>query len=434
MSQQALNVRRSLRIIRRRKALVGIIAAVGLLAGCAFTVLRPPMLESQALVVLPSSPHLDTATEVVIAASDPVLASALPRADPAMSLETLRARVRVTSLTSTVLSISAKGLTAAEAEDTANAVADSYIAYITAANSPAGQLHAHLLESAANATGAGLPSRLIVTGLLGALLGALIGAIVAIGISRSDRRMRERDEIAASIGVPVLASVSSGHPSGAAGWTKLLENYQPQVVQAWSLRNALHHLGLADIDLASFRGGRGASLAVLSLSSDPGALALGPQLAVFAASLRIPTVLVMGPQQDPNATATLRAACTAMQAAPSGHPDHLNIMVRDDEDIDRQPDAALKIVVSVVDGRAPRVADTMRTTVTVLAVSAGVVTAEQLARVAVSAAADGRVISGIFVADPDPADRTTGRVPQSARPAVRRSPTRLTRTTAETRR
>ena len=62
----------------------------------------------------------------------------------------------------------------------------------------------------------------------------------------------------------------------------------------------------------------------------------------------------------------------------------------------------------------------MRTTATVLGVSAGAATAEQLARVAASAAADGRDIAGILVADPDPADHTTGRLPQLARPAHRR--------------
>ena len=76
----------------------------------------------------------------------------------------------------------------------------------------------------------------------------------------------------------------------------------------------------------------------------------------------------------------------------------------------------------------------MRTTATVLGVSAGAATAEQLARVAVSAADDGRDIAGIIVADPDPADHTTGRLPQPARPAQRRLPTRLTGTATETRR
>ena len=91
------------------------------------------------------------------------------------------------------------------------------------------------------------------------------------------------------------------------------------------------------------------------------------------------------------------------------------------------PGAALTVVVAVVDGKAPRVAETMRATATVLGVSAGVATAEQLARVAASAAADGRDIAGILVADPDPGDPTTGRLPQLARPGQRRMPTRMTR-------
>jgi capsular polysaccharide biosynthesis protein/O-antigen/teichoic acid export membrane protein len=45
-----------------------------------------------------------------------------------------------------------------------------------------------------------------------------------------------------------------------------------------------------------------------------------------------------------------------------------------------------------------------------------------------SAAADGRQIEGILVADPEPADRTTGRVPQLTRPTHRSGPTRLTGT------
>ena len=78
------------------------------------------------------------------------------------------------------------------------------------------------------------------------------------------------------------------------------------------------------------RGG-GSSLAVLSLSSDPKALALGPQLAVFAASLGIPTALVVGPQQDPNATATLRAACAA-PSEPSERSRYLRVTVSDQDE------------------------------------------------------------------------------------------------------
>ena len=172
---------------------------------------------------------------------------------------------------------------------------------------------------------------------------------------------------------------------------------------------------------------------MLSLSSDPKALALGPQLAVFAASLGIPTTLVVGPQQDANATATLRTAC-ATPLGPSERSRNLRLAVSDHDNADQLPGAGLTVVVAVVDGQDPRVADTMRATATVLAVSAGAVTAEQLARVATSAATDGRDIAGTLVADPDPADHTTGRVPELSRSAQRKMPTRITGAYAETRR
>jgi hypothetical protein len=92
------------------------------------------------------------------------------------------------------------------------------------------------------------------------------------------------------------------------------------------------------------------------------------------------------------------------------------------------------VLASVVDRQQPRVDETPRAAVTVLAISPGTATAEQLARFAVSAAADGRNIAGIIVADPDAADRTTGRLPQPARPTRRRMPTRINGTTTETRR
>jgi hypothetical protein len=106
--------------------------------------------------------------------------------------------------------------------------------------------------------------------------------------------------------------------------------------------------------------------------------------------------------------------------------------VSDQHSIDRLPGAALTVVVAVVDADAPRVDATMRATATILGVSAGAATAEQLARVAASTADDGREIAGILVADPDPADHTTGRLPQLTRPAHRKAPTRVTGAPTET--
>jgi capsular polysaccharide biosynthesis protein len=446
MSEQALDLRRSARILRRRKGVVGIAVALGLLAGAAFAALGPPMLTSTALVVLPQSAQAQqgalvsdnggidpyTATQQVIAASNAVLSDALPNARPAMSVGELRRDIQISSPTSYIISVSAKGKVAADAEATANAVAESYISYISSANSPAGQVSAQLLQSATNASGSGsLLKQILLFGLIGAASGALIGAIVTLAIGRNDRRLRGRDEIADAIGVPVLASVSVAHPSDAASWMKVLAEYDPAAVDAWRLRKAMNQLGLVGSNPSEPPAGSGgASLAVLSLSTDRKALALGPQLAVFAASIGIPTTLVVGPHQDANAAAMLHAACIGTVPERSRQ---LRVATCDGEDADQLPGVGLTVVVAVVDGKVPRVADTMHTVATVLGVSAGAATAEQLARVAISAAMSGRDIAGILVADPDPADHTTGRVPRPARQGLRTVPTRMTGATTETR-
>jgi capsular polysaccharide biosynthesis protein len=428
-------MRRSLRIVRRHKRIVIIAAVLGFVGGVAFTVLRPPLLQSEAQVMLPTGAGKYIGTQAVIAGSDPVLQAAGQQLSPPMSVQALRARVQTKGLTSNIIAIKAEGATAAQARNTANSVAGSYISYVNHVITPGGTMQATVILSATPATGTSLPSRLLLVGGLGALLGAVIGAIIALAIGRSDRRLRERDEIADTIGVPVLASIPVAHPADAAGWTSLLEEYKPGAVPAWSLRKALQHLGLTDL-----KGGNGGSLAVLSLSSDPGALALGPQLAAFAASLGIPTALVIGPQQDTKVTATLRAACAVPPPAQSKRSGQLRVSVKDQDDAEPEPDgagagrpgdAALTTVVAVVDPQTPRVADTIRTTATVLGVSAGRATAEQLAQVAASLAADGRQIAGILVADPDSADHTSGRVPQLAPASHRRLPTRLTGTSTE---
>lgn len=443
MNQQGLDLRRSSQIVWRHKILVGAVVVLGILAGGAYAYLNPPSLTSTALVVLPpppqnaqaasggTAPDPYTATQEVIAGSSQVLSAALADVRPAMSLAELRSDVQVGSVTPYVISVSAKGKTAADAEATANAVANSYVQYVNSATNTAEHVPAQFLERATGAAGSAPTKEIVVDALLGAVAGVLVGAIIALAVGRHDRRLRERDEIADSIGVSVLASFPVAHPSDAAGWITLLEDYQPGARHAWQLRQALHYLGMAAVNINNRDEGGRSSVTIMSFSSDPGALALGPQLAAFAASQGLPTVLVIGPQQEPDVSATLRTACGAPPAS-SKWPSQLRVTVSDD-DIDAPLDAALTVVVAVVDGRSPRMPATMQTTATVLGVSSGAATAEQLARVAVSADADGRELTGILVADPEPTDHTTGRIPQLSRPAQRKLPTRLKGITTEIR-
>ena len=460
MSQQALDLRRSMQVVRRHKLLVGIVVVLGIAGGAAYAVHKPPTLTSTALVALQEPVSAQqansssttttggadtfTTTQEIVAGSYPVLVDALPDVRPAMSFDQLRHNVQVGSLSSGIISVNAKGKNAADAEATANAVANSYIRYVSSPHSAVGHIQAQLLESASVATGRAPINQTIVYALLGGLAGALIGVIVALAVGRNDRRVRARDEIANSIGIPVLASVPVAHPSAAGGWTKLFESYKPAAVHAWQLRTALQQLGVPGLgfDRPAYNGngsssyddrvrmysgdGGSFSLTVLSLSSDSAALALGPQLAVFGASQGIPTSLVIGPQQDAAVTATLRTACAAPLHEASIRHGMLRLIAYDEGGgFDTQPDTALVIVVAVVDSRAPKMPDTMRTNTTVIGLSAGAVTAEQLAQAAVAAAGDGREITGILVADPDPADQTTGRIPHLARPARRGLPSRL---------
>jgi capsular polysaccharide biosynthesis protein len=200
MRQETLGVSRFLQFVLM--GIVGEVAMMGLLAGIVFAALHPPMLTSTAAVLLPEPPQSTQAatsngapgpymaTQAVIAESNPVLSAALPHARPAMSLAELRGDVQIRSVTNLVITVSAKGRVAADAEATANAVARSYVVYVSAPDSPAGPVGAQVLNWATSATGRPLPASLLITGGFGALCGAIVGAIGALAFGWADRRFR----------------------------------------------------------------------------------------------------------------------------------------------------------------------------------------------------------------------------------------------------
>jgi hypothetical protein len=337
--------------------------------------------------------------------------------------------VKARSVTNNIVSISAQGTTPGQAEDTANAVTASFIAYLTSNASAAGKVPTKILQLATAATGMQLSVWRIITGGLGAAVGLVIGVIAALGLGAGDRRLRWRDEIADAIGIPVLASLAVRHPTTPSGWARLLEEYDPPPGLAWRLTNALQYLGLLDSRMARRASPGDRSVAVLSVASDRRAMAIGPQLAVFAASLGIRTELIVDHQSSTNATATLRAACAAYRPSP-GRAGTLQLSVDEPgRSAGGASDAELRVAVVVLDDRSPQLDRVRAARATVVAVSSGVLTAEQLARVAAAAGASGHDVDGIFVADPDSSDSTTGRIPQLVRSGRRGKPTRLTGTT-----
>jgi hypothetical protein len=300
------------------------------------------------------------------------------------------------------------------------------VGYLASSQSPIGQVNARVLQPASTASGPNPLIYRLTYGLVGALAGLLVGMIVAIAKGQKDRRLRTRDDIANAIGVPVLASLPVGHPANAQEWAKLLEGYQPAAVHAWRLRKTLQHLNVVGVNLTGGRDGQVPVVAVVTLTKDSRALALGPQLAAFATSLGIPTALALGPSQDPSVTVALRTACTAWQGSRHG----LQTAILDGDSPVVPPNVALTVLVTVVDETDPHLVSELPVTATLIGVSAGAATAEQLAATAMAATDKGREIIGLLVADPDRSDRTTGRIPQLPRP-VPRMPTRLSGLTTE---
>jgi len=420
MSQQPMSLRRAFELIRRNKAVVGGAVGLGLIIGAAVGSINPPQLSSSALVVLPNT-KIPSETMVLLATSDPVLSSARPNIDPAPAgIVTLRQQVSAASSSQNIISINAKGGTASTAESAADAVANSFVGFLHSSQSPIGQVNAHVLQPATTASGPNPLVHRLVYGLVGAIVGLIVGLIAAIARGRGDRRLRTRDDIANAIGVPVLASLPVGHPTSAQDWAKLLDSYQPGAVHGWRLRKTLQHLNVAGVNLTGDREGQAPVVAMVTLAKDPRALALGPQLAAFAASLGIPTALAIGPSQDPHAIVALRTACAGWR----GSRGSLQVTVLDD-DTDKPRDVALTVLVTVVDGTNPQWDKNLPATATLIGVSAGGATAEQLAATAMKVTGRGREVVGLLVADPDQSDRTTGRIPQLPRP-VPRMPTRLT--------
>jgi hypothetical protein len=288
-----------------------------------------------------------------------------------------------------------------------------------------------------------LSDAVLMDGAIGLLAGLLIGFIVAAWRDRGDTRLWRRDQIARAAGAPVLASLvaetrggaggrlrlpkvrlrtGSPHartPGGAEGWVRFFKDFDPMAGSSWQLRTVLDRLAAAP-----GTGDTGGSVTVLSVSSDSRALILGPQLAAFSATTGTRTALVLGPQQPPADAAGLRAVASA--SGPDGQLGNLRILTPNPAGDDwSQRDVQLNVIVVAVDGGAPAVPRAIGAVPTVLAVSAGGATREDLARVAAAARKAGSRIAGVIVGNPEAGDGTSGLMPSQAGWAARGSATRV---------
>jgi capsular polysaccharide biosynthesis protein len=142
VSEQPLELRTTLRSLRRSRRLIGALGAIGLCGGIAYSVLRPQLPSATALILLPptstttaGAPARDIGTQIAIATSSAVLDEAGRSVSPALKSQALKPSVKVHAVSEDVLSINVQARRASTAEALANAVANDYIKYVTASNS-----------------------------------------------------------------------------------------------------------------------------------------------------------------------------------------------------------------------------------------------------------------------------------------------------------
>ncbi len=422
MTEEPLDLKTSLKAVWRQRRLILVAALIGLIAGIAFGVAKPEQPRALSLVLLPQPPAgsslsaEDTATtQILIATSDHVLSQAGKSVSPPLTAAELKSHVAVKALSTQILQVEASAPSAGQAEVLANAVAKDYINYV--ATLPAalvGPTHPSPLPSATSVVGAS-KLHIPIDGFLGMFVVALLGSIIALLRTHRDRRLRSRDEIAGALRAPVLASVEAERCKSIADWERLLEHYTPSSVSSWSLRRVLHLLEPTE--------GTAHDVRIIAFAEDAPALAVGPQLTTFASSLGMTIALVPGDQQ---ALIPLRAACAAHERAGRGGLFSLGLRYRTvrpsswNEEPERPANRELTVALIAVDRSYPEIPPFAGASL--LAVSAGFATADDLARVALAAADAAQAIDGVLVVNPDAKDNTTGIVADAEAPLPIRRP------------
>ena len=251
---------------------------------------------------------------------------------------------------------------------------------------------------------------------VGGLVGLLAGLVLALAVEQRDRRLYRRDDVAESVLAPVLASLAVPSRGGVKGCGALLERWEPSPTEHLALKEAFAHLGISEetgpVDLV-----------VVTLPGDRVAPLLAGQLAVFAALAGTPTAFVVATTHP--SSAELQVVCHDWARRSSPVRPNLAVFRVCDVEKDDLESAELTVAVAVAAEEVEPLLSTTssRWTSVVLAVSAGTATADTLASSTAAWLGAGYPLRGVFLANPDPTDRSVGRgrlpLPEATAPRPR---------------
>jgi hypothetical protein len=133
---ESTDFRSGVATLQRRRRVLAAAALVGLAAGVTYVIVTPPPLTSTTLVLLPTpalaeSSSSDIDTQVRIALSATILSHAGQAATPPLSRKSVEKMVKVSAPTNQIVQIDATSPKATEAQTLSQAVADSYVGYVS---------------------------------------------------------------------------------------------------------------------------------------------------------------------------------------------------------------------------------------------------------------------------------------------------------------
>lgn len=239
-----------------------------------------------------------------------------------------------------------------------------------------------------------LPLEAGVVGFAIGLLGSTIFVLIRL---QGGHRLRFRDEIARAAGAPVIGSLNAPSCTTPSAWREFLES-RPRATNEWALRHVLRSLRNNDDQPLVQR------LRVISFAGDSPALSTGPRLALHAAASGLSTALVSedAPAPEDRSLVPLWAAFTGAEPLGRGLPFTLGLKhVGDDS-------PRLLVSILVFDGKSEISATP--DTINLLSISSNVVTADEVAHLALQAVDGGSALEGVVLVNPDPTDNTSGMV------------------------
>jgi hypothetical protein len=171
MSQQASDLPRFFRVIGQYKALVGLVAVLGLLGGAVFAVLNAPTSPSSNALVMVSAPSCPQGA----ICGGPMFS---PGYVGSKLVEVFPANFHIKFVNGNVLSVTATGGTAVQ-------VIQSDIADIPSLSYMGEQPTVKLIDTPTTASAPVSPKRLFGDALLGAVLGLLVGVVAALAAGQA---------------------------------------------------------------------------------------------------------------------------------------------------------------------------------------------------------------------------------------------------------